>query len=862
MARTWRWVFSVTVATAVFVLAWQGLTIIWHWPRGDAFGLAALPFAIVLAVFGWWAALPLGSDQGAAADSRDDVIRPGSHGDPVRFGAIPVALKVTEPREDLLPRLRHVPGGSSVTVLCAVTGLRGVGKSQIAAEYAREQIDAGWTLVAWIDSEDSGQMLGQLVALAERLGLRRSDGEDAATVAARLRDWLQARTEPGLLVFDNAVDPDPLAAHLPATGTTQVVITSTVQAFGAVGEVIQVAEFTPEQATDFLRRATGIEDQQGADALGDELGRLPLALAHAAALITEQRLDYPTYLQRPRDVPLTDYLIRPVGHSYPRGTVPAILLSLATVERDDPTSSCRTVMELLAVLAPTGITRDLLYQAINGNGAPVGQMYEGRHLTFPAEPRMAAATDLSSAAQVDAAIGRLTRTSLVGLSEDGIRVISHRLVMRIVRERAQNEHRIALITEVGIRLINDCLAAASENVWVNRIAVTELISHASALWEHTRIPLSTELEADETLKSSLLSLRVHGLADLLKVQDFARAIALGTELLTTCQGTLGPDHPETLQTRNNLAYAYRATGRLNEAITLFELTLAARERVLGHDNPDTLQSKGYLAGAYREAGRLDEAIVLQKQTLTARERVLGPDHPDTLRSGNDLAYAYRKAARLDEAVTLFEQTLAARERVLGHDHPGTLQSRSNLASAYREAGRPDEAITLHEETLAARERVLGPDHPDTLRSRNNVAGAYREAGRLDEAITVPEPTLAARERVLGRDHPDALQSRGYLGVLTGALGASTRRSLRMNRPWRPARVYSAPITRTPCEAAAISLLATGRQGGLMRRSRCTSKPWPPVHRCSALIIARLCAPAITSLSLIGRRDARGGDCPV
>jgi len=101
-------------------------------------------------------------------------------------------------------------------------------------------------------------------------------------------------------------------------------------------------------------------------------------------------------------------------------------------------------------------------------------------------------------------------------------------------------------------------------------------------------------------------------------------------------------------------------------------TLAARERVLGPDHPDTLTSRNNLANAYQAAGRTDEAITLHEQNLTARERVLGPDHPDTLTSRNNLAAAYRAAGRLDEAIGLHEQTLAARERVLGPDHPDTL----------------------------------------------------------------------------------------------------------------------------------------------------------------------------------------------
>ena len=85
--------------------------------------------------------------------------------------------------------------------------------------------------------------------------------------------------------------------------------------------------------------------------------------------------------------------------------------------------------------------------------------------------------------------------------------------------------------------------------------------------------------------------------------------------------------------------------------------------------------------------REDEAISLYEQALAARERVLGPDHPSTLQSRSNLATAYRAAGRLDEATSLHEQTLAARERVLGPDHPDTVASRNNLAAAYQAAGR-------------------------------------------------------------------------------------------------------------------------------------------------------------------------------
>jgi hypothetical protein len=70
---------------------------------------------------------------------------------------------------------------------------------------------------------------------------------------------------------------------------------------------------------------------------------------------------------------------------------------------------------------------------------------------------------------------------------------------------------------------------------------------------------------------------------------------------------LGPDHPDTLTSRNNLALTYGAAGRTDESIRLHEQALAARERVLGSDHPDTLQSRNNLANAYKDEGRTEEA---------------------------------------------------------------------------------------------------------------------------------------------------------------------------------------------------------------------------------------------------------------
>ena len=243
---------------------------------------------------------------------------------------------------------------------------------------------------------------------------------------------------------------------------------------------------------------------------------------------------------------------------------------------------------------------------------------------------------------------------------------------------------------------------------------------------------------------------------------YDRAVSLHTKARAVRETALGPDHPDTLASRHNLATAYQEAGRMSEAIALHEGTLKLRESKLGPDHDHTLKSRNNLANAYWSAGRIAEAIALHEGTLKLRESKLGPDHPDTLNSRHNLALTYWSAGRIAEAIALHEATLKLRESKLGPDHLDTLNSRHNLAVAYRSVGRIVEAIALHEATLKLREAKLGPDHPDTLTSRNNLAVAYAQVGRLPEAIASHEANLQLMESKLGPDHPVTLQGRTSL----------------------------------------------------------------------------------------------------
>jgi tetratricopeptide (TPR) repeat protein len=245
--------------------------------------------------------------------------------------------------------------------------------------------------------------------------------------------------------------------------------------------------------------------------------------------------------------------------------------------------------------------------------------------------------------KVDEALGQLADASLLTFSGDGSTVSSHRLIMRVVRERRAYDGTLAALGSRTCELLS-AVTRSLDQPWQNRAAARDTIQQVIAFNDH----LSPHLGDDHAaVAAQLLSLRRWGLWCMNDLGDSTvQAIEYGELVVAECERVLGDTHPDTLTSRNNLAYAYDRAGRLGEAIPLYERTLADREQVLGDTHPDTLTSRNNLAAAYDTARRLGEAIPLYERTLADRERVLGDTHPATLMSRNNLTAAYREAGRL------------------------------------------------------------------------------------------------------------------------------------------------------------------------------------------------------------------------
>ena len=649
---------------------------------------------------------------------------------PVVAGEVPQRPPAFQLRRELLATvLADEPGVGPARV---VTGMRGAGKTQLAATYARSCIDAGWRLVAWVNAESTGQVLNGLALVASRLGITVPDGGLDALGSA-VRNRLEADGDRCLLVFDNVIDIAGLRKYLPSAGRSRVIITGTQWDLASLGTSVAVAGFREDEALAFLSERTGRGDTTGARALAEELGYLPLALAQAAAVIAAPPpLDYGTYLDRLRAASVQSYLTQPASEPYPHAVAEAVLLSLDAAASADRTGLGETVVDVLSLLSAAGVPRALLYA---GGQAGV--------FSRPGE-----ADSVATQQQVDEALGHLAGASLVSFSVDYSTAIAHRLVLRIARERRLNVGDLAAL---GARVARLLLAVTGslDEPWLNGAAARDAIQQIGALHQN----LSPHLgEQDAAVTEQLLELRGWAL---------------------WCRNALGDNAEQAVQQGESLVDDFA--------------------RILGDAHPETLTSRGNLGVAYAEAGRSSEAIALLERNLAQCERVFGDTHPSTLSCRNNLAAAYEASGRLTEAIPLLERTLDDRERVPGSTQRDTLIARSHLASAYLAAGRTEEALALHERVLRDFERVFGDDDPDTLTARNNLARLYASLERNDDAVPLLEQNLDACTSVLGAAHPHTIAARGNLAYAYQVAGRSTRPSRCASASWRTASLFWALI---------------------------------------------------------------------
>jgi len=607
----------------------------------------------------------------------------------------------------------------------ALHGLGGVGKTQLAIEYAH--LFAGeYQLVWWVDAERPELIGEQFSALAVRARWVDLDATVVVGVQAvmdRLRHlprWL--------MVFDNVPEAGQVRPWLPQ-GAGHVVITSRSGGFIGLAARLEIDPFTRVESMALLRAGVPTVADGDADRLAEALGDLPLALAQAAGLLAETSMtveEYLTELAEHAGTLLADG--QPGG--YPVSLAAAIQISVNRLAEQDIATV--QLVELCASLAPEPIPLTWLAEAPDGAlPDPLATTVRSRHA-------------------LRRALGRLAGFGLARVTAETVQV--HRLTQAVLRdlrtvdEQAQEKQRAEELVAAA-EPNNDGSNPASWPAWAALVPHLLFLNPANA-------------------GARLRSTACNALWYLIMRAETRTVLALALGWHDQWLRTLSPDDQHVLWIAGQLAIAFHELGDVNQARQLHEDTFARNRRILGDEDPITFKSAVNLANDLRQLGDIERARQLDEDTLRRSRRILGNDHHLTLTSAANLAIDMYHLGEVERACELDQDTLARRRRVLGDDHPDTLTSAANLAVGLLRLGELRQARQLGEDTLIRRRRVLGDDHPNTLASATNVVGVLLRLGELRQARQLGEDTLLRARQVLGDDHSITLNSSTNLvGVL-------------------------------------------------------------------------------------------------
>jgi tetratricopeptide (TPR) repeat protein len=746
---------------ALMVSAWFYGDVVRHLP-GDL-GLAYTRVRVEVKETQVWAWLRLPDGAGAEPSTVDSLDARRDRRDEQIFDVLSRNRNFTgrdAQLQDIRDQLVAEGDGSVGTI--ALHGLGGVGKSQLALEYAYRYA-GDYDIVCWVPAADRASVCARLDAMARRLGVAESASPEKG--AAALWDVLRQHYR-WLLVYDDAEDPRELARYWPRGGAGHVIVTSRNPNWQALATPYEVRVFTRDEAVAFLREHTreGEQPPGAVDSLAAALGDLPLALEQARAYMEATAIGARGYLDllREHDRELLG-LGEPAGTDHTVATTWRVSLDRLRAEAPD----AEDLLSLCAFLGPQDIPWALL-----------------RHHAELLPDRLA--RTLRHPLLWNKAVSVVSRYSLARITRQAFEV--HLLLQAVIRNLLPDDERRAWAAKAA-RLVEGAFPSVVDDVgtWT---ACEALLPHAVASTGY-----AVAAEAAPDVAARLLTWAARHLR---RIGDLRRARELQVRALEVREQHAEPDDPVIADSLVELGATDRELGDLTAATRSFERALAIRNarqgnRTLGvadvltwlglirYDTDDLAGARAVLETALAiEEARADTDPLLVARTVIVLGLVQRSlNHLEAARLSQERALGIRIShlgrvlldlRQLADARECNERALFIRETRLGPHHPHVAASLNHLGYVLRELGRLDAAAAAHARAHDLAVGLFGPRHSHVARSLEGLGVVLLRQGRAAEARDQLALALDIFEAELGPEHRTVAVCLGHLGLALRALG--------------------------------------------------------------------------------------------
>lgn len=645
----------------------------------------------------------------------------------------------------------------------AFQGLGGLGKTQLAVEYAyrfRDEYPGG---VIWLTADQD--IDAQLTELAPKAGWIAAESEHKYKLDVAMQ---RLRTHTGLLVFDNLESREAIDPYLPGRDTcAHILVTSRTEQGGFRPVPLNLLD--TEESLEVLIREAGREPEGETEEvaireIADRLGGLPLALELAGAFIRHREIGWGLYRDR--------------LNQNPRKALTGRFLQSTTEHERDLYSTLRIDEE---VFADEPLLRDILDVLAWSGPAPMGVSLLSVMLALEDS------TELSDALGLGVALRLLQKSP--GTDSYAI----HRLVSEVWREGHPITERRKWV-ESCCAALGDWFQDRKENfldlpafeveidhlrAWQEHASAVAMDAFVRLLWlqayppyhrgqfQNARDYVSRALLLIEAQPTSDRKLLAHLLHDsgytASALGEFRTALEYEERALAIRLELFGEQHPDTAASLNGVAATYNQLGAYQKDLEYSERALAICLELFGELHSHTADSLNSVGITYSHLGQYYKALEYTERALAIRKELFGEQHPDFAWSLESVGSVYSRLGEYQKDLLYALRGLEIRRALFGERHPDTVASLNSVGSSYSSLDDYQNALSYSEGALAICQDLFGERHPDTAVSLDNVAGAYNNLGEHKTALKFARRALAIRREVFGDRHPNTALSLDSVG---------------------------------------------------------------------------------------------------